>query len=161
MIYFFLNLLLAFVWLLINGDYSSLDFLIGFIVGFFALRMSQPFGLKTAYFRKFKAVVMLYLYFMKELFASVGKVVWDVLTPQHLSKPAIIQVPLSVKSDLEITLLANMISLTPGTLSLDVITGNNGQPSLVIHAMFVEDEQVIIDSIKQGMEARLLELTRN
>ncbi len=34
MIYLFLNLFLATAWMLLNGDYSSLQFLLGFVVGF-------------------------------------------------------------------------------------------------------------------------------
>ncbi len=47
-------------------------------------------------------------------------VVRDVLTPGQSSQPALIAVPITVTTDLQITLLANFISLTPGTLSLDV-----------------------------------------
>ena len=157
MTYFLLNLVLALVWLLINGNYSSIDFIIGYIVGFFVLFLSQPFGLNS-YFQKFNAVLQLYLFFMKELFMSVGRVVWDVLTPEHLAQPEIIYVPLTAQTDLEITLLANMISLTPGTLSLDVTPDRK---FLIIHAMFVEDESDIIRSIKEGMERKLLEVTRD
>ena len=53
MIYLFLNLFLALAWMMLNGSYSSLNFVVGFTVGFFALRLSQPFGLKTSYFRRF------------------------------------------------------------------------------------------------------------
>lgn len=56
---------------------------------------------------------------------SAARVMWDVLTPTHLSQPDIIYVPLDAKSDIEITLLANMVSLTPGTLSLDVTPDKN------------------------------------
>ena len=48
MIYLFLNFFLALAWMMLNGSYSSLNFVVGFTVGFFALRLSQPFGLKTS-----------------------------------------------------------------------------------------------------------------
>jgi multicomponent Na+:H+ antiporter subunit E len=155
--YFFLNLFLALAWMMLNGSYSGLSFIIGFIVGFLALRLSQPFGLKTSYFRRFKALLDLALYFTYEMMVSVAKVVWDVLTPTHLSKPDIVFVPLDARSDLEITLLANMVSLTPGTLSLDVTPDRR---HLILHAMFAPDHQVVIHDIKQGLERRILEVTR-
>lgn len=157
MIYFFLNLFLALIWMMINGGYSSFDFLIGFIIGYFALRMSLPFGLKTGYFKKFTATITLFLFFLKEMVVSVGRVAWDVITPQHLSQPDIVYVPLSVTSDIEITLLANMVSLTPGTLSLDVTPDKK---FLIIHAMFVEDHDEVIADIKKGIEQKILEVTR-
>lgn len=157
MIYFFLNLFLAVAWMLLNGNYTGLNFVFGFIAGFFVLRLSQPFGIKTSYFRVFRAMVGLFAYFLLELMISVARVVWDVLTPTHLSKPDIIYVPLDAKSELEITLLANMVSLTPGTLSLDVTPDKK---HLVVHAMFAPDHENVIREIKDGLERRILEVTR-
>lgn len=157
MIYFFLNLFLALAWMLINGSYSGLNFVIGFTVGFFALRLSQPFGLKTSYFQRFKAALKLLLYFGYEVIVSVARVVWDVVTPTHLSEPDIVYIPLDVSSDLEITLLANMVSLTPGSLSLDV---TSDKKYLVVHAMFAPQHDVVITGIKGGLERLILEVTR-
>ncbi|SBS33377.1 Na(+)/H(+) antiporter subunit E [Marinomonas aquimarina] len=157
MIYFFLNLFLALSWMLLSGNYSSINFVLGFVAGFFALRLSQPFGIKNSYFRVFSAAVGLLLYFFYELVVSVLKVVWDVITPTHLSEPDIIYVPLDAQSDLEITLLANMVSLTPGTLSLDVTPDKK---HLVVHAMFAPEHEAVIRDIKDGLERRILEVTR-
>ncbi|EGR3946293.1 Na+/H+ antiporter subunit E [Vibrio cholerae] len=157
MIYLFLNLFLATAWMLLNGDYSSLQFLLGFVVGFWALRLSQPFGLKTTYFRRFRAITTLILYFIYEMIVSVARVAWDVVTPKHLSDPDIVYVPLDARSDLEITLLANMVSLTPGTLSLDV---SDDRQYLIVHAMFAPEHQAVINDIKNGLEKRILGVTR-
>ncbi len=70
---------------------------------------------------------------------------------------AIVAIPLDAKTDREITLLANLITLTPGTLSLDV---SEDRRFLYVHAMFVEDVESFRDSIKNGFERRLLELMR-
>lgn len=48
-------------------------------------------------------------------------------------KPGVIALPLSARTEMEITLVANLISLTPGTLSLDV---SDDRKVLYIHAMF-------------------------
>ncbi|MCG9786669.1 Na+/H+ antiporter subunit E [Vibrio mediterranei] len=155
--YFFLNVFLAGAWMLINGEYSGLNFVVGFTVGFFALRLSQPFGMKSTYFTRFSAVIKLVLCFCYEMVISAAQVVWDVVTPTHLSDPDIVYVPLDVTTDLEITLLANMVSLTPGSLSLDV---TEDKKHLVVHAMFAPKHEEVIQTIKQGMEKRILEVTR-
>ncbi|GAL29739.1 Na(+) H(+) antiporter subunit E [Vibrio variabilis] len=155
--YFFLNVFLGGAWMLLNGEYTGLSFVTGFVVGYFALRLSQPFGLKSSYFKRFSASIKLFLYFCYEMLISAAHVVWDVVTPTHLSDPDIIYVPLDVTSDLEITLLANMVSLTPGSLSLDV---TEDKKHLVVHAMFAPDHDEVIRSIKNGMEKRILEVTR-
>ncbi|PSW18175.1 sodium:proton antiporter [Photobacterium sanctipauli] len=157
MIYFFLNLFLAMAWMLLNGQYSSIDFMVGFFIGYFTLKLCQPFGLKTSYFKKFKAFILLFLYFCYEMIVSVARVVWDVITPTHLSQPDIVYVPLDAETDLEITLLANMVSLTPGSLSLDVTPDKK---FLVLHVMFAPDHEAVAQDIKQGLEARILEITR-
>jgi multicomponent Na+:H+ antiporter subunit E len=72
-------------------------------------------------------------------------------------KPGIVKVPLDAKSDLEITLLANLITLTPGTLSLGV---SKDRSALYVHAMYIQSKQEFIDSIKNGFEKKLLEIMR-
>ncbi len=157
MIYLFLNVFLALAWMMLNGSYSSFHFIVGFMVGFFALRLSQPFGLKTSYFRRCASALKLLIYFAYEMLISAVRVIWDVVTPTHLSQPDIVYVPLDVDSDLEITLLANMVSLTPGTLSLDVTPDKK---HLIVHAMFAPEHEEVIRAIKNGLEHRILEVTR-
>ena len=72
-------------------------------------------------------------------------------------KPAIIGYPLEAKTDIEITLIANCITLTPGTLSLDV---SEDKSLLYIHCMYVDSKEEVIQSIKQGFEKRILEILR-
>lgn len=155
---FLLNILLAFGWMLLNGDYGSIDFTIGFLVGFFALLLTEPFRNKPNYGRKFWAALKLLAVFLYKLLTSSLQVVWDVITPTHLSHPAIIKVPLAVESDMEIMLLANLVSLTPGSLTLDVSADRR---YLTIHAMFSQNEQSVIDDIKTTLERRILEVTRD
>jgi multicomponent Na+:H+ antiporter subunit E len=72
-----------------------------------------------------------------------------VITPQDLSCPKIIEVPLQAESDLEILLVTNLISLTPGTLSLDV---SPDRKTLFVHAMFAENPDEVIEGLQDGME---------
>jgi len=65
-----------------------------------------------------------------------------------------VAVPLSVKSDLEIMVLTNLISLTPGTLSVDV---SHCRSTLYIHAMDVDDPEDLRRDIKDGFERRVKE----
>jgi multicomponent Na+:H+ antiporter subunit E len=95
--------------------------------------------------------------FLYQLLIGSLQVVWDVLTPTHLSDPKIIRIPLDVETDFQIMLLANLISLTPGTLILDV---TDDKKFLIAHAMFAKDEAAIINDIKQTFERLIMELTR-
>ena len=155
--HFLLNLLLAASWMLVNGAYSIADFLVGFLVGFASLGLTLPFTRRTSYFRRVRAAVGLVLFFVFELFASSVVVVRDILTLRHRSLPRIIHVPLDARTDLEIALLGNLLSLTPGSLSLDVTPDRQ---FLIVHGMFVDDPDTLIRTIKSGLERRLLEVTR-
>jgi len=65
--------------------------------------------------------------------------------------------PLQARTDFEISALAILISLTPGTLSLDVSADKR---VLYIHAMFAEDEEAVRKDIQDNLEARLLAIWR-
>ncbi|MBO9374752.1 MAG: Na+/H+ antiporter subunit E, partial [Chloroflexus sp.] len=70
-------------------------------------------------------------------------------------RPGIIAIPLDVKSDAGITVLANLITLTPGTVSLDVATDRR---TIYIHCIDVYDTEAIRNDIKQQFERRVMEL---
>jgi len=72
-------------------------------------------------------------------------------------KPGIVKFPLSAKTDLEITMLANCISLTPGTLILAV---SDDRKAIYIHVMYLNDRDEFIESMKEGLEKKLLEILR-
>ena len=64
--------------------------------------------------------IQLVLYFLWDLFSSSVIVAWDVLTPRDRSEPQLLLMPLDAETDAEIMATANLISLTPGTLTVDV-----------------------------------------
>lgn len=91
--------------------------------------------------------------FLAELALSVADVAMTVLRPSRLRASAIVAVPLDVKSDAGITLLANLITLTPGTTSLHV---SDDRSVLYVHVLRASDDTV--DKIKRGFERRVLEV---
>ena len=92
-----------------------------------------------------------------EIVLSALGVAWLVVQPKLRLRPAIIEYPLTVTTDIQITLLANMITLTPGTLSVDV---SDDRRTLLIHALDVADPEVLIGRIAAGFEAKILGVTR-
>ena len=94
------------------------------------------------------------IFFVIELIFSSLQVAWDVLTPRHRSRPGIVAVPLDLDSDVEIVVLANLISLAPGSLSLDV---SDDRKTLYVHEMFVDDPAEESRSIKEQWEQKVRE----
>ena len=153
---FVLNLLLALVWSVLVAELTPTSFLVGFVFGYGALWLAQPIlGGPNGYFLRVWRIVRLAAYFIYELFLSSLRVAWDVATPGTVSVPDIIEVPLDVKSDLEIMLFSNLISLTPGTLSLDV---TEDRKTLYVHAMFADAPDELVAELKAGMERMVLEV---
>jgi multicomponent Na+:H+ antiporter subunit E len=153
---FAFNIVLAVVWAALTASFTLLSLLVGFVLGFFALWLAQPlFEQRQGYFLRVWRILRLTGYFLYELVVSSVRVAWDVVTPRHLSNPAIIEMPLDVKSDLEILLVTNLISLTPGTLSLDVTPDRS---TLIVHAMFADDPEALVRDLKGGMERMVREV---
>lgn len=152
-----INLVLAVVWVALSGSFSIATLLVGFVVGYFTLWAMQPLFPSSRYCSKLLGLLHLAAFFLWELLVSSLKVAWSVFTPLRHSRPGVISVPLDVTSDTEITVLGNLISLTPGSLSLDV---SEDRKHLVVHAMFIDDSDDFRREVKKGMEHRVREALR-
>ena len=97
----------------------------------------------------------LFVFLLWELLLANLRVAYDVLTPGYQMRPGV----LDARTDVEITLLANLITLTPGTLSLDV---SSDRRVLYIHVMYIDrgDLEEVRRKIKSGFERRVLEVLR-
>ncbi len=154
---FLSNILLTFVWVALTGSFAFLNFLFGFILSFLILWIITLINGDEKFFRLGPKIIFFFLFFLYELIKANIQVAFDVVTPKFYMKPGIVKLPLDAKTDIEITLLANLISLTPGTLSLDV---SNDRKVLYVHAMYISDKEKFIRDIKQGFERRLLDILR-
>ncbi len=154
---FLMNIILALMWAAVSGSFTGRSLLFGFGVGFLIMVITrQVIGVPTYGTRTLRALGLVAFFFW-ELIKATLRVAYDVLTPGLQIRPGVIAIPLDVKTDAEITLLANLITLTPGTLSLDVSTDRR---VLYIHAMYMHDPEAIRRQIKQGFERRVIEVLR-
>ena len=154
---FLLNLLLALLWAAVVGSVDPAHLLTGFVVGYGVLWLARPVLGPTRYFGKLIEALRFVTFFVYELVLSNLRVAWDVLTPKAYRRPGVVAVPLDAESDVEITLLANLVTLTPGSLSLDIAPDRS---CLYVHAMFVDDVEQLRRDVKEGFERRGLELLR-
>lgn len=138
---------------------SGLGTLLVFVIWYIALWLISFFYNKRA-FQKAPQIGILILFYIKELIIASVRVAYDVLTPREHMQPAVVAIPLEAKTDLEITLLANFITLTPGTLSIDV---SKDRKTLFIHIVYLEagDTDTMRKEIKNGFEKKILAITRN
>jgi multicomponent Na+:H+ antiporter subunit E len=153
------NLLLALVWVGMTGEFTPLNFAIGFALGLLILFFARRVVGTPNYLVKTVQVLELVAFLLWELLLANLRVAYDVLTPGYHMRPGVVAIPLDAKSDIEITLLANLITLTPGTLSLDV---SSDRSVLYIHVMYVDNDDLdeVRRKIKSGFERRVLEVLR-
>ncbi|MEZ4385976.1 MAG: Na+/H+ antiporter subunit E [Candidatus Krumholzibacteriia bacterium] len=151
------NAALAVVWAALQGTIDLLNLFVGFAIGYVVLWLCRPLLDRSGYFWKLPLVASFLVYFARELVVSSARVAWDVVTPRDRRRPAVVAVPLDLESDTAITLLANIVTLTPGTLSLDI---SPDRRTLYVHGMFVDDPAAFRREIKDGFERRIRELLR-
>jgi multicomponent Na+:H+ antiporter subunit E len=72
-------------------------------------------------------------------------------------KPGFVAIPLDAKTDLEVFILVNLISMTPGTISIDV---SENRKKLFLHVMYLDNLDEFRQMIKDKFESRVLEVLR-
>ncbi len=152
---FLANLILTFIWVALTGSFAFANVVFGFFLSYFLLFVITRGSGRARYFRLVPKVVSFFFFFSYELIKANLQVAWEVGTPSFHMTPGIVAVPLDVTSDGEITMLANLITLTPGTLSLDV---SEDKKVLYVYSMYITNKEDFIKGIKNGFEKRIIEL---
>jgi multicomponent Na+:H+ antiporter subunit E len=152
-----LNVFLAWIWMFLKVSYDSVTFLIGYFFGLIIIFTFQRFFQSRFYLYRVLAVMRLFLIFIRELILSNISVLKVILKPKLDIRPGIFALSTELQKDWEITILANLITLTPGTLVIDVSSDNK---VLYIHAMDIADAQEAINSIKNTFEKAIMEVSR-
>lgn len=152
-----LNIMIAIMWMFLYESYEFNDFFVGYVMGILLLFFLQRFIPDEFYMKRVGKVLYLILLFIKELILSNITILKWVYKPKLDMEPGIFAVPVDLKSNWEITLLANLITLTPGTLSIAV---SNDHSYIYVHAMNIGDVEEEINSIKESFERAIKEVTR-
>ncbi len=146
MLVFLLNLSLAFVYVLLTGDASFFNSLIGFAIAFIILTMmGWSFGYRS-YPQKVFKLVSFVAYFIRILIQANLGVAKEIITPGHQMTPRIIRYDTDGLTPVQTTFLANAITLTPGTLTADISADGRW---LYLHAMYAQDRETAIAEIDE------------
>ena len=154
---FLINLLLAIAWAAVSASFTLANLIFGFVLSAVALYLIREQVGYVGYLTRSWRVVSLAALFVYELVLSAWKVTTLVLSPNMKVKPGIFAYPMKVDRDGEITLLANLITLTPGTLSVDV---SDDRRTLYVHAIDCSDVDQTRADIAEGFERKILEAFR-
>jgi multicomponent Na+:H+ antiporter subunit E len=140
-----LNLVLALTWGAMTGSFAVENLAMGFVLGFVVIFVGQRRGGRAAYAGK-----------VMEIASFIGFYLWE-LTPHPMSRPGILAIRLDATTDSEITLFANLMTLTPGELSIDV---SSDRKVLYVHSLYLFDVEGSRRQIEDGFEARVLRVMR-
>jgi len=152
-----INVGLALIWCFLTESFTAATFVIGNVLAAGVLFLSRRLLGETVFFHKLGVFGKLVVVFAREIVVANFQVAWWILRPRLRIKPALIRVPIELETDAAITALAGMISLTPGTVTVDVAPDRR---SLVVHCLNVPDIAATKRSIKELFEQPLRELER-
>jgi multicomponent Na+:H+ antiporter subunit E len=145
---------LAVLWLFVRGveltpTRLAEEFVIGLLVGLpVAFAVRRFYAPETPMSRTLRVVPYAVLYvlaFLKELLTANVDVAYRVLSPSMPIHPAVVEVPLRVRTDAAVTTIANSITLTPGTLTMDYDSDSN---TLYVHSIDGRDPDAVRDPIR-------------
>lgn len=157
---FILNLFIATLWFLLRDDPNTnfTDFVGGFLVGVFILYAMHRFFGTRFYLQRLLKIVRLILLFIAELILSSYSVLKLVLSPKLNIKPGIFKYKTQLSGDWEITVLALLLTLTPGSVVMEVSESGD---EFYIHAMDLESTKESIMRSLGNFERAIMEVTRS
>ena len=151
------NLLLAIIWVLATGTLTEENFIFGFLISFMILYLITINKEERKYFTMLPKLISFIIFMLWEIIKANFQAVRDSLYSKSKLSPAIVKYTLEAESDVEITILANLVSLTPGTLIMDV---SDDKKVMYIHVLHLDNKEVFIEEVRNKFEKRLLELMR-
>nr|WP_298146505.1 Na+/H+ antiporter subunit E [uncultured Pseudomonas sp.] len=150
-----LSLCLLLVWLLLVNSLSLGHWLLGALLGWLIPLLTQVFWIDPPrVYRPLKLCLFL-LRVLGDIVVANLHVAKLILGPLDTLRPAFVEVPMLLQDDLALTMLASVVSLTPGTVSADL---SDDRRVLLVHSLDVADEAALVAEIKSRYEAPLLEV---
>ena len=144
--------ILAVIWLLLNNSVAPGHIILGLLLGWLIPLFTLRFWPESVRIHKPWVLLRFLLVVLLDIFLANLVVAMRILgRPQRL-QPAFIEMPLALNSDLAISLLANTICLTPGTVSASL---SPDRRTLLVHALDAPDPDAVLDEIRTRYEAPL------
>lgn len=150
-----LSICLMLVWLLLVNDLSLGHWLLGAILGWLIPLVTQVFWINPPRIHKPFKLCLFFLKVLGDIVRANLQVAKLILGPSARLRPAFVEIPVLLEDELALTMLASVISLTPGTVSADL---SDDRKVLLVHTLDVADEAAMVAEIKARYEAPLLEI---
>lgn len=152
------------VWLLLNNSIAPVHLLAATILALGIPLLTAGFRDQQTPFRHWRQAIRYFLMVLLDIVVANLQVIRLVLGPNRLLRPGFVLVPLDLTAPLPITILACTVSLTPGTVSAEILPYQDdlqqdvGERFLLVHVLDLDDEAALIQQIKQRYEQPLREM---
>ncbi len=150
-----LSILLLVVWLLMVRSVAFGHILLGGALAVAIPLVTHRFWDAQPHVKKPRLLLRFVLRVLGDIIVANVQVAWLIINPWRRLRPHFVEYPLMLEDRFTITLLANTISLTPGTVSANLRLDGK---SLLIHALDVEDDEALIATIRERYERPLKEI---
>lgn len=156
---FLLNLFIMVLWVLLKDEevLHAQTLVTGFLIGTVIVYMMRRFFGGQFYLRRVLAVIMLVFIFISELSQSSVVVIKHIISPKINIEPGIFKYETTLKGDWEVTVLALLLTLTPGSVVMEINEEGN---VLYIHAMDVKRYQGDLEKSLKNFEKAIVEVSR-
>lgn len=152
-----LNAFLAVLWMFLSNSFTTSSFIVGYLLGLIAMFAMRRGFSSRFYLGPVIALVRLSVRFLYELVVANIQVLTVILKPRLDIQPGIFAYETTLKKNWEITLLSMLITLTPGTLVVDISDDNK---TLYIHALHMPEADEAVAAIRDSFEKAILEVSR-
>lgn len=143
------NFLLAFIWLFLSGSYTLNNLLLGFLLGLGIVYLFNKALPGKFYLIRVYKIIKLIVVFLIELIKANIDVLKIVLRPKLQNQPGFFTYHTDLKTDWQIVLLSNLITLTPGTVVLGI---SDDRTKIYIHTIDFSTKEEEVEGIKSSLE---------
>jgi len=150
-----LSLVLLGVWLLLNNSMHPRMVLLGILFGLAIPPFTHAFWPERPRIFSPMALIRFIPVFLWDVVIANFSVAGLILNFRRKLRPSWIVVPLDLTNPFAIVTLANVISLTPGTVSSQL---SPDRKTLLVHALDLDDEETRVREIKERYETPLREI---
>lgn len=156
---FLLNLFIALLWILLKDEdvFHLQTAITGFIIGAIIVFMMRRFYGGRFYLHRFLAMLKLILIFISEILQSSVVVIKHILSPKINIEPGIFTYETILRGDWEVTTLALLLTLTPGSVVMEINEKGN---VFYIHAMDIKRYKGDLERSLKKFEKAIMEVTR-
>jgi len=152
-----INIFIAVLWMFFQDNWGVLTFFSGYLFGLIVLFILRRYFPTKFYLETMVDIVKLFFVFIYELFTSSILVMKQILRPKLNIAPGILTLETDLEGDLEITLLALLLCLTPGSVVVDVSPDGK---SLFLHAIDIPEAKKSIFKSQIKFETAIKKVTR-